>query len=102
MYITFIGGLFTFSSIVFTYFCNWVVLENISWPCLTFLESAGILSFFYIAFFSIKFGFSTKFDDNVSDDKKSESGQSDAENENISIEERERLKQELAKNIRMN
>ena len=84
-------------------------MDQFSWPCLSFLESAGILSFAYIAFFSFKFGFQGSKSDNVTSDKVSTKGHSVKEDEeciknveNLSEKERERLKRELAKQLRMN
>lgn len=84
-------------------------MDMFSWPCLSFLESAGILSFAYIAFFSFKFGFQGSKSDNVASDKVSKKGHSvysdDGEInnvENLTENDRERLKRELAKQIRMN
>lgn len=108
-FVIFVGGLFTFTSVIFKSLCNEVIFDYFQFPCISYLESAGILSFGYILAFGIKFGLlspaeSTKNDktnshktESHNDDNLSESCQKNINQ--MSQEERLRLKTELEKRL---
>jgi len=55
-FVIFVGGLFMFTSVIFKSLCNEIIFDYFQFPCISYLESAGILSFGYILAFGIKFG----------------------------------------------
>jgi len=55
-FITFVGGLFLFTAIALENLCNRVLFDIIHFPCITTLESAGIIAFAYIFIFGVRFG----------------------------------------------
>lgn len=107
-FIGFTGGLLLFSSIVFANVCNLTVLERYELPCLNYLESAGIMAFVYIIGFGVKFGITNKDLTNSlmskfqKSDKNVQSEKIISNLKQMSHEEKEILKEQLATCCGMN
>ena len=56
IYIFFISGLLTSTSLIIMILWNLTLSHLIQWGHMTFLESVGIVSFVYVIYFGIKFG----------------------------------------------
>lgn len=111
LYILFFAGILKLSGMAFTWFWNSYLVYSFGVEHVTFLESVGMLAFFYLVYSGLKFGFNniaSQFsgkDNSLShSDSKCESCDLMQQNRrkssyasNLSADEKEKLKQAIAK-----
>lgn len=59
LYILFFAGILKLSGMALTWFWNSYLVQNLDVEHVTFLESVGMIAFFYLVFSGVKFGFNT-------------------------------------------
>lgn len=111
LYILFFAGILKLAGMLLTWFWNSYLVYSLDLEHITFLESVGMIAFFYLVYSGIKFGFNTITNQFSGNDKKQKESspicqscelmqknkyQSQFTNR-LSPDEKEKLKQAIAK-----
>jgi len=115
IYILIFAGLLKLSGLIISWFWNEILVKNYNFHPITFLEATGILAFLYLVFAGVKFGFDNISNMNLFNSKELKPGnlpqckecdkvQSSyiLRSKLLSLEEKERLKEAIAKCCGMN
>jgi hypothetical protein len=110
LYILFFAGILKLSGMLLTWFWNDYLVDNFNVEQITFLESVGMIAFFYLVYSGVKFGFNTLTANLSVDDKMSPGNMPQCQNcdkistsnnvnslKNLTADEKEKLKEAIAK-----